>query len=335
VTDGALRSGPSPEGYDPHEFPPRAVTVDIAVFTVRRGRLQALLIRRAPDAEVFPGLLSLPGSFVGDDEDLGQAAARILREKADLELPLHALEQFGAYGDPERDPRMRVISIGFVARVAPDLVPFDEPIDDRRHAGHWRWCAVDALVDPDDVAGDDEILSIAEDGPAALAFDHRRILGDARDHLRVAVEESDAALDLLPEVFTLKQLRETYAAIWGAPIDAGNFAKRVARLEGFITECTEPDDGHIARGSDPFTTGGSLRSLDEPRDGMMLLSLPRLWPHEMSDGIAMSPEPIMEPERPSRGRGRPPKWFSRGSTTVLHPPLRRPGSYRSKPPSTS
>ena len=332
-----------PEGYDPHQFPPRAVTVDIAVFTVReraaraarpeaaeRQRvLQVLMLERADDAEVFGGLLSLPGSFVGDEANLAQAASRILREKADLDLPLHALEQFGAYGDPDRDPRMRVISIGFIARVSEESAPNDEFADRsidqlaQRRSDRWRWCEVEGLLDDD---------------MRSLAFDHAEILRDALDHLRTAVEETDAALDLLPEVFTLKQLRETYEAIWGTKIDPGNFAKRVARLEGFLTDREEPefrsDPGPEVLTDrwvvfDPPTDSRSDSSADSPADPpVMFMSAPRLQrlEHRMrvDDGAS-------EPTRAARGRGRPPRWFSRGSASLLHPPLRRPGSYRSRP----
>lgn len=304
MATGTNDPGPGFEGYDPHQFPPRAVTVDIAVFTVHDGVLQVLMVQRTAEAEVYPGQLSLPGSFVGDDENLQQAAARILLEKADLDLSLHALEQFGAYGDPERDPRMRVISIGFIARVAEDMILLDEldqstSGDNARGANRWRWYPVEALIDEP-----------TKDARHRLAFDHADILRAARDHLRTGVEETDAALDLLPQLFTLKQLRETYEAIWGAPIDPGNFAKRVARLEGFIAERVE----HHQEPGEPASERMAL--IHEQGESMQGISLVR-----------------SELEEPSRGRGRPPKWFSRGSTSVLHPPLRRPGSYHSKPPS--
>jgi 8-oxo-dGTP diphosphatase len=324
---------PGAEVYDPHQFPPRAVTVDIVVFSVRHDapapgegrpddRLQVLVIDRSSDAEVFPGLLALPGSFVRDDENLIQAAARVLREKADLELPLTALEQFGAYGDPDRDPRMRVISIGFIARVDAAMVAVDEII--REIAAGWRWVPVVELIDRDD---------------RSLAFDHAQILREAREYLRTGVEETDAALDLLPEQFTLKQLRSTYEAIWGAPIDAGNFAKRVARLDGFIEECEEPEQVvDRFRGLESPAPGVEdhppvLRSM-RVADDRIFLSAPRLLPEEFAREFSQESDwSPPELRRPARGRGRPPKWFTRGSTAVLHPPLRRPGSYHSKPPS--
>lgn len=324
--------GPDPEGYDPHQFPPRAVTVDIVVFSVRHqepdplggrtdGRLQVLVVQRDADAEVFPDLLALPGSFVRDDENLRQAAARVLSEKAQLDLPQSALEQFGAYGDPDRDPRMRVISIGFIARVEAETVPVDG------FAGaadvNWRWIPVTDLLD-----------SVGR----SLAFDHAEIIRDAREQLRTAVEETDAALDLLPAQFTLKQLRSTYAAIWGSLIDPGNFAKRVARLEGFIEECDAPsesiDQFPINESPSPWDPSDDRWSIHQPmmsRTDRLFLSAPRLRREQFAPAMASSPP---ESATPSRGRGRPPKWFTRGTTEQLHPPLRRPGSYRSKSPTS-
>ena len=107
-----------PELYDPARFPAFAVTVDLVVLTVRDSQLSALMIRRGE--EPYAGRTALPGGFVREGESLGEAAARELAEETGLaDLPVH-LEQLATYGTVDRDPRMRVVSVAYLA-LAPDL----------------------------------------------------------------------------------------------------------------------------------------------------------------------------------------------------------------------
>ena len=313
--------GEGHQTYDAREFPPRAVTVDIVVFTVHEGRLLALMLERGPQEQWFPGQLALPGSFVGDEENLEEAAVRVLWEKAGLDLPMHTLDQFGAYGDPDRDPRMRVISIGFMGLIPAAMVDeLDDDLDDDELRVELeyprRWMAIDVLLDAETIA------------PAPVAFDHLRILRDARDRLRVRVEESDAALDLLPELFTLAQLREVYEAIWGMTIDPGNFAKRIGRVDGFI----EPiDPSNLSPSLESLLESSMGSPLESPVSPVMERRAFFSAPIESKRWVSMSMAPPDEDSTPSRPRGRPPKWYVRGGVTQLHPPLRRPGSYFIKP----
>ena len=102
--------------YDAREFPPFAVTVDLVVLTIREGSLHVLLVERGE--EPFRGRWALPGGFVRPGEDLTRAAHRELAEETGL-AGIH-VEQLGSYGDPDRDPRMRVVSVAHLA-LAPDL----------------------------------------------------------------------------------------------------------------------------------------------------------------------------------------------------------------------
>lgn len=314
--------GEGHQTYDAREFPPRAVTVDITVFTVHGGRLLALMLERGPQEQWFPGQLALPGSFVGDEENLEEAAVRVLWEKAGLDLPMHTLDQFAAYGDPDRDPRMRVISIGFMGLIPAVMV--DELAEDlldadlRAELEHpRRWMAIDELLDTEMVAR------------TPVAFDHLRIIEDARDRLRVRVEETDAALDLLPEPFTLAQLREVYEAIWGMTIDPGNFAKRIGRVDGFI----EPIDASSSSipASPAALPSEDLRIESPSTHYEVYRSLPAAPMRSMSMPPMMSDRSAEIGSTPSKPRGRPPKWFVRGHVEQLHPPLRRPGSYFMNP----
>ena len=113
--------------YDPRAYDPVAVTVDVVALTIRDAELQVLLVRRGE--QPYLGSWALPGGFVrprtGPDgekteEDLAQAAARELAEEAGPQLRATHLEQLGSYGAPGRDPRMRVVSVAYLA-FAPEL----------------------------------------------------------------------------------------------------------------------------------------------------------------------------------------------------------------------
>jgi 8-oxo-dGTP diphosphatase len=222
--------------YDPSEFPPFAVTVDIAVFTLMdkpvppksgqapRKELAAVLIVRGGDTEA--GRYALPGGFVHEDEGLAAAAIRELHEEAGLELPTSAIHQFRAYGDPDRDPRMRVVTVAHTALTSIDV-------------------ALEAGTDAKEV----EIVPVSKvlDGEISLAFDHDQILRDALEFVRGLVEETSAILELCPESFTLTELRHACEAVWGYGVDRATFNKRVLHIEGFL----EADDDESYRSSPP------------------------------------------------------------------------------------
>jgi 8-oxo-dGTP diphosphatase len=98
--------------YDPHDFPPFAVTVDIVVLTLVGGKLHVLLVQRG--VPPFEGMWAIPGGFKRPDESLDDAAQRELLEETGVD-GARLLRQFGAYGDPDRDPRMNVVTIAYLA----------------------------------------------------------------------------------------------------------------------------------------------------------------------------------------------------------------------------
>ncbi|MER6914721.1 NUDIX domain-containing protein [Streptomyces sp. NPDC000594] len=212
-----------PDGdYDPRAFPPFAVAVDLAVFTVRDARLQVLLVRRGEHPH--RGAWALPGGFVRPEESAGEAARRELAEETGLSREtvrgLH-LEQLRTYSDPRRDPRMRVVSVAHTA-LLPDL-PEPRGGGDAAHA---QW--------------------VPRDGAGPLAFDHGLILADAHDRIRAKLEYTCLATAFCPPEFTLGELQQVYETVWGVPLDRPNFRRKVLATPGFV----EPVQGP------PRPTGG-------------------------------------------------------------------------------
>lgn len=188
--------------YDPRAYAPVAVTVDIVALTIRDGVLHVLLVERGEHP--FAGRLALPGGFVRE-ETLDQAAMRVLSEKAEVGR-LH-LEQLASFGDPGRDPRMRVISVAYLA-FAPSLP------DPRADGDTARWVPVKSV--------------------AGLAFDHDEIVRAGLERARAKLEYTPLAAAFVADEFTIGELRAVYAAVWGEEPHAGNFHRKVLSVPGFV-----------------------------------------------------------------------------------------------------
>ncbi len=189
----------------PHPF----VTVDVIIFTLRSSDLQVLLVKRkyAP----FEGMWAIPGGFVFMDESLEEAALRELEEETGVRDVY--LEQLYTFGDVDRDPRGRVITVAYFA-----LVP---AIAIDPHAGsdatETRWWSVNDLP--------------------SLAFDHADILSYALQRLRYKLEYTAVGFELLPEVFTLSELQAAYEIVLGEKLDKRNFRRKI--LSAAIIEATD------------------------------------------------------------------------------------------------
>jgi 8-oxo-dGTP diphosphatase len=211
-----------PEGYDKYAFEPFAVTVDLAVFTVREGRLHTLLIERGQ--QPYAGRWALPGGFVRPHESAYAAARRELAEETGLPqatvAALH-LEQLRTYSDPDRDPRMRVVSIAYTALVP--RLPEPRGGGDAARAG---W--------------------LPHREQAALAFDHDTILADAHDRVCAKLEYTCLATAFCPPEFTLGELQQVYETVWGTTLDRPNFRRKVLAAPGLVEQI--PDAWRLTSG---------------------------------------------------------------------------------------
>ena len=222
------------EKYRAGRFPRPSVTVDLVILTVVDKDLQVLLVERGEPP--FEGRWALPGGFVrvSDDrddqgEDLDAAALRELEEETGLSRETAGrffLEQVRTFGKPGRDPRTRVISVAYFALVRPTLVPLIRTGGDASRA---RWYPVADLP--------------------SLAFDHEAILAATLDRARSDLDRSPIAFELVPETFTIQELRAVHEAIRGEPVDPGNFRKKFLRMleDGLLT----PARGKRATASKP------------------------------------------------------------------------------------
>ncbi len=208
----ATRTGDrgAPRGYQPARYPPFAVTIDVVILTMTEGTLQMLLVRRG--VAPFQGMWAIPGGFKRPAETLDEAAKRELVDETGVDVAT-LLTQFGAYGDPERDPRMNVVTIGYLAVV--------------RDVGS-------IVAGTDAIAASLVPVSDVLNGRIDLAFDHRRIASDAVERVRVELELSGIATAFVGATFTLAELRAVYEAVWDVQLDAANFRRSVVAEDGWV-----------------------------------------------------------------------------------------------------
>lgn len=208
------------------------ISVDCVVAGFDGEQLKVLLIRRAGEenGEIFHDM-KLPGSLIYMDEDLDEAAKRVLYELTGLKN-VH-LTQFKAFGSKDRtkDPKdvhwlehamsMKVERIVTVAYLS--LVKIDRALNRGLEAYQAEWVALPDIK--------------------ALAFDHNLIIREALAFIRQYVDANPAALfDLLPRKFTALQLRRLYELVYGKQLDVRNFHKKIA-LMGYVVPLEEKEQG--------------------------------------------------------------------------------------------
>jgi 8-oxo-dGTP diphosphatase len=174
------------------------------------GVLKILLVRRGQAP--YEGEWAIPGGFKRPAETLDEAAKRELAEETSVDAA-KLLTQFGAYGDPGRDPRMNIVTVAYLA-VLRDVGSIVAGSD----------AAAAHLVSVSDVLS----------GEIELAFDHVQIVRDAITRVRVELEVSGVATAFVGLTFTLAELRAVYEAVWDVQLDGANFRRSVVAENGWV-----------------------------------------------------------------------------------------------------
>ncbi|MDD5416401.1 MAG: NUDIX domain-containing protein [Candidatus Aenigmarchaeota archaeon] len=195
-----------PKTYDAGKYERPSVTVDIILFSIIDDDLKVLLIKRGNWP--FKNHWALPGGFIKMKETLEESAAREVKEEIGLNIKDIYLEQLYTFGDPGRDPRTRVITVSYFGLLSPDKV---EEIKPKKGE----------IIDS-------EMFSVKK--LPELAFDHEKILKYALKRLQYKLEYTAVGFELLPEKFTLFELKNMYEIILGEKLDKRNFLKKINSL---------------------------------------------------------------------------------------------------------
>ena len=217
-------------------FTGHGIAVDVVLFTIRDGLLKLLLVKRR--LTPYRGAWALPGGIVGPEESVDQAALRELQEKTAIDNIY--LEQLYTFGEPNRDPRGRVITVAYYA-----LVNWQQFQLKTRQRGA---SALERLEREPQLAG--RAVSDVDWFPVKrlpeLAFDHRRIVDYALERLRNKINYTTVGFQLLGKEFTLTELQRSYEVILGQRLDKRNFRRKMLQLG-------------ILRGTREFKVNGRAR----------------------------------------------------------------------------
>lgn len=254
--------------YRPGDFERPSVAADMVIFAVTdreeenyrkipEKELRLLLIKRG--GHPYLGSWALPGGFVRPGETADQAAMRELREETGLDQVY--LEQLYTFSEPGRDPRTWVMSCSYMALIDGNCVKLQagddadqaawfkiscRPAGEREGVGVWEL----TLSHRDIVLK--TVLEKAEKDPfvrcriadrGGLAFDHSQIIACGLERLRTKIRYTDAAFHLMPEYFTLTQLKQVYEVILGKQLPAAAFRRKMASMVEETRRYTE-NKGH-------------------------------------------------------------------------------------------
>lgn len=234
--------------YNPNDYDRLSLTTDILIFSVSDGTREnyrklskkyfsVLLVKR--DTYPFKDKWCLPGGFIKLDEDLEEAAKRILKNEANIDNIY--LEQLYTYGTPNRDPRMRVISTSYMALIDKNRLKSKLP-------DNASWFNVMVLEDKKQINitldnGKEEIkfkikktlkekttdrykFDIIENDK--LAFDHPLVITSGYFRLKNKIEYTDIVFNMMPEYFTLGELQQVYEVILGKKLLDPAFRRIIA-----------------------------------------------------------------------------------------------------------
>lgn len=254
--------------YNPNAYEKPSVTTDMAIFTVTDAptetsrqkaekELKVLLVQRKDHP--YLGKWALPGGFVNVNEDLDEAAYRELQEETNIDN-VYA-EQLYTWGEVERDPRMRVISVSYLSLIDINSVKLKAGSD----ADKVEWFTVkDKVIRENTIMTDNGFIiekfiqlefthevegalsavvkvTITREGRVTkterevveqdgLAFDHPRIIEYSLARLRNKIEYTDIVFNLMPELFTLTSLQQVYEVILGKELLKANFRRKIGDM---------------------------------------------------------------------------------------------------------
>lgn len=177
------------------------LAVDCIIFGFDGKEMKALLIKRGFEPE--KGKWSLMGGFVNQDENVDDAAARILKELTGLTNIY--MEQLHCFGDTDRDPAGRVVSVAYFALI--NIADYNEQLTSNHEA---RWFPLNKIP--------------------ALIFDHKQMVQKGKETLVEKVANHPIGFELLPPKFTLSQLQNLYEAIYEMPLDKRNFTRKILSI---------------------------------------------------------------------------------------------------------
>ncbi len=195
------------------------VATDCVIFGFDEGNLKLLIFKRR--VKPFMDVWSLIGSIVRHEEDVQDAAKRVLKEFTGLDGVF--MEELKSYGKADRDPGARCISIAQYALIR--ISEYDKELV-KRHGADW--------YDIDEVP--------------ELVLDHNQMVKDALERIKRKARYKPIGFELLPEKFTIPQLQRLYEAVYREQLDARNFRKKVLSLNVLI-KLNEKDKSTSKRGA--------------------------------------------------------------------------------------
>jgi 8-oxo-dGTP diphosphatase len=199
------------------------LTVDAVVFGYVENDLKVLLIKRK--YKPFKDCWALAGGFVLKDESIDEAVARELKEETGVDNLF--MEQLYTFGDANRDPRGRVVSVAYYGLVKPELFELLASTD----AYDAQWFSISDLPE--------------------LAFDHKHIIEVAYKRLQAKLTYQPIGFELLPEKFPLLEIQNLYETILNAKFDKGNFRKKMLSF-GILDELNEKQSNVAHRAAKLF-----------------------------------------------------------------------------------
>lgn len=199
------------------------VAVDCIIFGFDGSKLKGLFIKRAFEPEI--GKWSLMGGFVEPDENADQAAARVLYQLTGMRNIY--MEQLYAFTDVDRDSAGRVVSIAYFALI--NIMDYSEQLQLEHEA---KWFSLTKVPQ--------------------LIFDHKKMVGKAKDLLKQKIVSHPIGFELLPDKFTLPNLQSLYEAILELPLDKRNFTKKILSL-GVLNKLDEKEKESSRKGAFYYT----------------------------------------------------------------------------------